>query len=638
MANILFLSATPKPFSEDHGGKQRLVRLLSSVAKKHKVTLLSLSWQGDSFEKVVDSNIKHVSVAVESNILTDSRKRNTGLQNPNHDILIEHYKRYFKAYKRKMNELSYINDIIVVDHYATSPLIRSLENKNIPVFYSSQNCEIDYAKQMYDPNSEDIRLIKEIEKYILDRSCAFSYCSNEDLYKLKDNYEIKNDAFYIPNGTKYIPNIIPGKNLESKQILFIGSGHPPNNVAAAEIVKLALQMPDYKFVIAGSCARSILDKGKTKNVIIKYNVTNEEVDELFEQSFAFINPMRSGSGTHLKMMKALSYGLPIISSSIGARGYSEKEKEDCMVIANTTSEMKDAIKYLYNSKKYIKMSKNSWELSKIYDWDVIGKEFTKIIESFLPSSKPKTKESNNKKETILVYSIIRNEKQYLERYYKQLALMIKTFKDYDFYLSIYENDSNDGTKKWLHSKDWSIFKGVSIVSENIMTTDYGSVKDASRVKNLSIARNKAIEAGGFLEISDYVMMVESDMEFSMDTVEKILNFKNVEPDFDIVSGISIRKGNLYDQWATRKKPAYDITSFPLEYNYKKRPYDKYYSTSNGICLYRSKPFKEGVRYGWINTVTKESDCDTVVVCQNFQDKGYKNIYIIHDAEIYHEHE
>jgi hypothetical protein len=27
----------------------------------------------------------------------------------------------------------------------------------------------------------------------------------------------------------------------------------------------------------------------------------------------------------------------------------------------------------------------------------------------------------------------------------------------------------------------------------------------------------------------------------------------------------------------------------------------------------------------------------VVVCQSFHDKGYGNVYIIHDAEIYHEH-
>jgi hypothetical protein len=39
-------------------------------------------------------------------------------------------------------------------------------------------------------------------------------------------------------------------------------------------------------------------------------------------SVAFVNLVSHGSGTHLKVGRALAYGVPVITSQIGARGYS----------------------------------------------------------------------------------------------------------------------------------------------------------------------------------------------------------------------------------------------------------------------------------------------------------------------------
>jgi hypothetical protein len=132
------------------------------------------------------------------------------------------------------------------------------------------------------------------------------------------------------------------------------------------------------------------------------------------------------------------------------------------------------------------------------------------------------------------------------------------------------------------------------------------------------------------------MMVESDMRFSMGTVNQILNFKDLEPDFDIVSGLTVNNHPIYDSWATRKKARFTSHKDVRAFDVTSKPYDKYYATSNGICLYKAQPFKEGARYGWINPVTREFDCDTVVVCQNFHKLGYDKVYIIHTAKIYHE--
>lgn len=241
-----------------------------------------------------------------------------------------------------------------------------------------------------------------------------------------------------------------------------------------------------------------------------------------------------------------------------------------------------------------------------------------------------------KKPVIFVYSIIRNEAKYVDRYYNQLKEMVSTFPEYEFVMSIYENDSTDGTPDRILEKDWTFFSDFEFKSERLKAPDYGSVKLARRVKNLSIARNKALEAKDFLDRADYVMMVESDMRFDMNVIKQILEFKNLEPDFDIVSGITVNNHPIYDSWATRKGPKFTSHEEVRLFDTTSKPYDKYYATSNGVCLYKAQAFRDGANYGWINTVTGEFDCDTVVVCQNFQKLGYDNIYIIHTAKIYHE--
>jgi len=641
LSRILVLSSTPDPFSENHGGKQRLVKLTTSLSKRHSVTLLSLSWEGQEFRKEISESLIHISVAVEPEVIRAARGRTT-LKKPNNDTRIAYFKRYFKSYKAKLKDLAEIHDIIVVDHYATAPLVHSVKT-DIPVFYSSQNFETDLANQVFPKRSEDIRIVNETEKDIIDRSSAIGYCSIDDFESMRSHFIIDKPAYYIPNGNDMVPGISAGAGQKSKRIVFIGSGHPPNIIAAERVIELAKMVPDYDFVIAGSCVGGIDHLPAPKNLIKIREISNDEVEELFSKAFAFINPMKSGSGTHLKMMKALSYGLPIISSPVGARGFSQSERDSCMVISETPEEMVKAINLIADSAVYNKMSERSLELSKDYDWKKIGESFISAIEQTIANKReglPMIQvETNNdpKKEKILLYSIIRNESKYIDSYHKKLNNIVKNFPNYEFYLSIYENDSTDDTKQKLQGKDWSSFSRVSLILEDVQTKFYGSVKDGDRVKNLSIARNKAIEAGGFINDVDYVMMVEADVEFDMNTVSRILNFKNVVPDFDIVSGITIRNKRLYDQWATRKKPVYDEGIYPIDDDYKMKAYDRYYSTSNGICLYRAKPFQDGVRYGWINNVTNEFDCEMVVVCQSFHDAGHGNVYIIHDAEIYHEH-
>lgn len=616
------------------GGAIRTMALVEAL-EDHEVTFLSFGWGTENKTQKVSDNLTYMYVGVDSKVV-QLKNRTVSSTSKNPDLCIDVLYKYLSSARQTIKKLADQSDLVILEHFSGAPFLNEIENT--PIVYSSQNCEIFMAGQIFGERSEAYEITKRMESLALSKSSLLTYCSNEDLEKLQEFYNPDIKGEYVPNGSEKHKVTNPEVRKKSKSILFVGSGHPPNVVAANAIIPVARLMPEYTFNICGTAGNGINIRKELipGNVNILGKVSDEELEMLFSESFAFINPMKSGSGTHLKMMEALSYGIPIVTSSVGARGFDEKEIKSSMLIAEDTEEIVLAIESLKDEDKYRNIINESKKVfSNAYDWDIIKKNFAKTIDVFL-ENKPKIEKPVLKKESVLVYSIVRNIEKNVDRYYEQLKSVVNSTDEYDFYLSIYENDSTDNTKTLLKEKDWSFFKDVSIITEDLNTEFFGSVKDATRVENLAKARNKAIEACGFLDSVDYILMVEGDNRYDAKSVLKLLNFKNVDPKFDVVSAVSIRaNGTHYDWWATRTTPIYNDRRSELDRNYKRLKYGKYYSTSNGLCLYRAKPFQEGIRHGWINNVTNEFDCEMVVLCQNLQDAGYNNIYINYQSFSYH---
>lgn len=635
MAKILIVSANLKDWTKNSGGKDRTATLAEALSE-HEVIFLSFSWYNEVINKKINSGIHQIQPGIRSGI--EKRRRNliNSIAQPNHDIVFELLKDELKSFSQTVKELAAESDLLIVDHYSISPLVDGI--KHIPIIYNSHNSEITMANQLYPNNKEVISIVEKMEKDVLKKSTAITYCSKKDIVELENHYGKIFKSAYIPNGAVAQETVDYKNRLMSRDIIFVGSGHPPNNIAAKSVVRIAKQLPEFNFIIIGGCGNSIKQKITDDNVKILGEVDDATLHKYFKNSFAFINPMESGSGTHLKMMKALSYGIPIISSSVGARGFSQNEISNSMLIGDDDASTVKNILKLKDESLYKTLCSNGAITFEPYNWEIIKKDYANFINEFLVKDKSLNNNIKNKaKEKILICSILRNENEFFDNYYYRIKDIVKSFPEYDFYLSLYENDSSDGTKQKIIGKDFSMFSGFSVISENINTKYYGSVKEADRVKNLAKARNKVLLGGNFLPDMDYVLMIDVDVEFKMHAVEKILNFNKIVPDFDIVASSTRKRRLLYDQWATREGPRYDPAIQELFEEYKRYPYKKYYSVSSGFCLYRAQPFKDGARYDYINKETNEADCEMVVICQEFASRGNKNIYMSHEAEMFHNH-
>ena len=232
---------------------------------------------------------------------------------------------------------------------------------------------------------------------------------------------------------------------------------------------------------------------------------------------------------------------------------------------------------------------------------------------------------------ILICTIIRNRKKHLDTWLSQIKQIVEHYKDsYLFDLSVYENDSTDGTKDKLQDLDYSFFNNFNVSTRTLNTKYFGSIVDKQRVINLAAARNNCIYSES-LDVRDYkkILFIEPDFTYTLNDAIKIID----TPDCDIISGVSIYKGEFYDRWATRKNERETWGNFHIK---DSDSVEKVWTTFNGFCLYNAEPFKKNIKFDWYNDRLDHFDCDTAVICENFRRNGYINIVMHNGAKFYHE--
>ena len=107
-------------------------------------------------------------------------------------------------------------------------------------------------------------------------------------------------------------------------LLFVGTGRSPNvnavNFFLKEIFpKIIEQKSDVTFALVGSIERAIeVPKSLVKNTIVLGYV--EDLASIYLSSRINICSLLKGAGTKVKLQEALAYGLPIVTTTIGASG------------------------------------------------------------------------------------------------------------------------------------------------------------------------------------------------------------------------------------------------------------------------------------------------------------------------------
>jgi GT2 family glycosyltransferase len=136
-----------------------------------------------------------------------------------------------------------------------------------------------------------------------------------------------------------------------RDICFLGGyRHTPNVDAVMHFVINILPIirasdPAIRFLIAGANAPQNIRELAGEN--IKFLGLVEDLRDLFDHARVFVCPLRYGAGAKGKIMSSLSYGLPIVSTTIGVEGAGFEDGEHVLV-ADSATEFAAMTLRLYN--------------------------------------------------------------------------------------------------------------------------------------------------------------------------------------------------------------------------------------------------------------------------------------------------
>jgi glycosyltransferase involved in cell wall biosynthesis len=281
-------------------------------------------------------------------------------------------------------------DVIIIENLSLSQLAGFLK-KHSPkcrIYYDAHNVDsaiarIDWGKGKI--SKRGYKHVLAIESSLFKKFDAIWTCSDVDAEQFNFLNEGKIKIKVIPNGTEIKPNNLKIQGNRNK-LLFCGSlDYAPNEEGLIWFLKeiwplLLEKCDDISLTVIGRgllsqdlkailCLASVNYQGEVKDVLPFYAETD-----------VVIVPLLSGSGTRLKVLEAMAYNRPIVSTSKGAEGINYERNGHLLIEDDPYSFAKGILELLTNSELYAKLSKNPNLLIKDHNtWYTIGLTLKEII-------------------------------------------------------------------------------------------------------------------------------------------------------------------------------------------------------------------------------------------------------------------
>ncbi|GFO68110.1 glycosyl transferase family 1 [Geomonas limicola] len=197
------------------------------------------------------------------------------------------------------------------------------------------------------------------------------------------------DVSVIPNGVDarmFSPLPRTGRQLN---LIFVGlMDYGPNADAVLyfhrEIYPLIKKrFPELGFLVVGCDpppeVRELSGRGE---VLVTGRV--EDLRTYYQQAQVAVIPLRSGGGTRLKIIEAMSTGTPVVSTSVGCEGLEVTDGEN-ILIADAPEEFAEKVVHLLeNEEAWLRQSGQARKLvEKNYDWEQITGTLHKVYQAVL---------------------------------------------------------------------------------------------------------------------------------------------------------------------------------------------------------------------------------------------------------------
>jgi glycosyltransferase involved in cell wall biosynthesis len=164
-----------------------------------------------------------------------------------------------------------------------------------------------------------------------------------------------------------------------RKLLFIGSTYESNVAAIEYFIKQVLPLvlntyPEAELTIAGRVCEKIGNYARCTKVGQVENLT-----ALYAATDVAINPILAGRGLKIKNIEALSFGTPLVTTTVGAEGLEEGVGKAFLVGDTAAAFAGEVCRLLANFDLYCAVSGNAYAFTKQYNQEAYA-ELTKELE------------------------------------------------------------------------------------------------------------------------------------------------------------------------------------------------------------------------------------------------------------------
>lgn len=251
-------------------------------------------------------------------------------------------------------------------------MLSRLKSKSFKIIYEAVN--IDHV--LYERLGEKPKVLSKIKNI---QSKAMTLCDAVLCRSVVDkNYilhmGIAESNIHIYRGAINIKEIkFKIRVKKNYKLVFLGHMYYPPNEEALNFMHniiipgLKKYSNRYSVTVIGSVPKYLVKKYSSKYILFKGGVDNLS-DELLKYDIA-LAPIKSGSGTRLKILDYLASGIPVISTRLGIEGL-ENQIRKCLIIEDNLDKYADLINKieedLHGYKHYSKRGRNF--VIKYYNW------------------------------------------------------------------------------------------------------------------------------------------------------------------------------------------------------------------------------------------------------------------------------
>lgn len=402
---ILFV-APQLPYPLNVGSKIRVYNLLKSYSHRHDVTLITFTRDpGDMdnlshLEKMCE---KAIGVPIDTCHLYNQSPHKIGrvflraVERTPYSIKsfvsFEMQRRISEEIESGAYDALHVEKVFMTANVrpmrrkAGQPMVTLLDVDDIDSRKARRHAQVmPFSKEKLREYLDSVKL-HFYERKAFDRyDCCF-VCSEIDK-SLLEAREFSTSIEVIPNGIDMdgksgSPEIFGRENT----ILFVGSmSYEPNEDAALYFVKsifplVKAKVREARFIIAGKEPTEAVRRLHNGNDICVTGYV-PDVKEVYAKSTIVAVPIRVGGGTRIKILEAMSLGVPVVSTSIGCEGIEVVDGRD-MLVADSPEHFAAQCALLLSDRHRREMLASNAKavVAQKYGWKGIGEKLNGILEA-----------------------------------------------------------------------------------------------------------------------------------------------------------------------------------------------------------------------------------------------------------------